>query len=57
MLPFAGHAQVEVRGEQLFGQQDDLAGVHLQMADHLEDGLEDRAMAPRPVRLRVDDLQ
>ena len=57
MLPFAGHAQVEVRGEQLLRQQDDLARVHFQMAHHLEDGLEDCAVAPCAVRLRVDDAQ
>jgi len=39
----------------LFGQQDDLAGVHFHVADDFEDGFEDGGVTPGAVGLGVDD--
>jgi hypothetical protein len=54
-LALAGHAEVEVGGGQLLGEQDDLAGVHFYVADDFEDGFEDGGVAPGAGGLRVDD--
>jgi len=57
LLTFAGHRQVEIRGEELLGEQDDLAGVHFEVADYFVDGLEDGGVAPGAVWLRVGDVE
>ena len=56
-LSLAQHGEIEVAGGQLLGEQDDLAGVHLHVADDLEDGLDDGGVAPGAGVLGVDDDQ
>ena len=57
MLAFTGHAQIEVAGGELLGEQDDLAGVHFDVADDLEDGFEDGGVTPGAGGLGVDDFE
>lgn len=54
-LPPAGDGEIEVGGGELLGEEDDLAGVVVEVANDFEDGFEDGGVAGEAGGLGVDD--